>query len=537
MNPKHLIAFAAAALTLLVGGVAHASAAAGGYQEALAQYAGQELVWQECLPGEGFPFFECAFVIAPLDWSHPGGGDIQLAVSRVRATDHTHRRGILLSNPGGPGGSGLLLPLLGYLFEPDLAAVYDGIGMDVRGAGTSTRLDCVDQQILTASFGPDPRDRSPQNLEALADIDRAFADACSSDPLTPYITTDQTARDLDLVRAIFGEDKVSYVGYSAGTWLGAAYASLFPDRVDRFVLDSNVEFTSDWEDIFHNQPQAFQRRFDLDFLPWIAQYDELYHYGATATEANATYEARRAALASHALDLGDQTLLTPALYDAGIVYGLYHASNFPGMATALAAIEHWQVAGEDERVAARALFRRPLSFTIWSVYTAVTCNDTAWSTDFDRYVKESEQLGRKYPLVGWAWEDSTACPFWNLPFGRSPIEPKVIPPLLMINSERDPATPIEGARRAHTKTPGSVLLTVVDYGDHSIYGFAGNSCVDRIANAWLIDGVLPKHDLTCPGAPLPTPSTPAALEARSPANVANTAGYVVIAQALEAALP
>jgi pimeloyl-ACP methyl ester carboxylesterase len=511
MKLKRLIAIAAAALALLVGGVAHASAAVGGDQEAPAQYAGQELDWQECLPGQGLPFFECARVSTPLDWSDPARGEIQLAVSRVRATDPAHRRGMMLSNPGGPGGSGLLLPLLGYLFEPDLAAVYDGIGMDVRGTGASTRLDCVDQQAFAASFALDPRDRSPENLAALAGFDRLFADACSSDPLTPYITTEQTARDMDLVRAILGETKLSYVGYSGGTWLGAAYASLFPSRVDRFVLDSNVEFTSDWQEIFHNQPQAFQRRFEVDFLPWIAQYDELYQYGATATEANGTYEDRRAALASHALDLGDQILLTPALYDSGIVYGLYHASIFPDLAAALAAIEHWQLADDDERAVARAIFRRPLSFTIWSVYTAVTCNDTDWLTDFDRYVKESEQLGRKYPLVGWNW-GAVSCPFWGLPFGESPIDPEAIPPLLMINSERDPATPIEGALKAHHKTPGSVLLTVRDYGDHSVYGFAGNQCVDHIANAWLIDGALPNHDMTCPGAPLPVPSTPTALE-------------------------
>lgn len=183
------------------------AAAATGYPNVLAQYAQQVLDWHECRPGEGFAFFECALVTAPVDWSDPAHGDIHVAVSRIRATDPARRHGIVLGNPGGPGGSGLDLPLAGYLFEPDLAAVYDLIGMDVRGDGASTRLDCVDPQAYVAAFGPDARDRSPATLAAQAGFDRLFADDCSSDPLAPYITTEQTSRDMDLVREILGEDQ------------------------------------------------------------------------------------------------------------------------------------------------------------------------------------------------------------------------------------------------------------------------------------------------------------------------------------------
>ncbi len=172
---------------------------------------------------------------------------------------------------------------------------------------------------------------------------------------------------MDLVRSILGESKISYLGLSAGTWLGAAYAFEFPHRVDRFVLDGVVDFTTYWEDVFLRQPRAFQRRFEVDFLPWIARYSDRYQYGATAAAANAMYEARRAALGLHPLDMGNGIVLTPALYDVVIQSGLRDASSFPTVAAMLAAVEHWQIASVAEQAAARQLVARRLDPTSASV--------------------------------------------------------------------------------------------------------------------------------------------------------------------------
>jgi pimeloyl-ACP methyl ester carboxylesterase len=510
MNGSRTLALVATVVATVMPAVGTSTAGSSDYPSVLAAYADQEFEWHECLPGEGVPFFECAFVVAPLDWFHPDRGEIRLAISRVEATDPARRRGIALSNPGGPGGSGLRLPLLAALFIPDLAAVYDSIGMDIRGVGGSTRLDCVTSEQFLQGFAIDGRDLSAASVKAQAALDRSIADSCSSAPLTPYITSEQMVRDMDLLRALFDEPRVSYVGYSAGTWLGAAYASTYPDRVDRFVLDSTVEFTGTWHDVFANQPPAFQRRFEVDFLPWIARHDDLYRFGSTSAQANATYEARRAKLSSTPLDLGNDVVLTPTLYDNAVLFALYAAAKFPDAAAGLAAIEHWSEATDQERTATRSFFSRPLGLqTVSSVATAVTCNDTAWSTDFGDYVHEATKVGRRYPLLGYG-ATAFACPFWGHPFGRSPIDAREIPPLLMINSEHDPATPLRGALAAHREVKGSVLLTVLDDGDHQVFGFAGNPCVDRIAIGWLVDGILPDHDLSCPGLPLPVPSPPAA---------------------------
>ncbi len=159
---------------MLAATLTHQPTPAAASAGALDPYVEQELTWRECLPGRGFPFFECSVIVAPLDWADPAKGEIQVAVSRIRATDPSRRRGIVLTNPGGPGEPGVLVPLRGYLAEPDVVAVYDAIGMDVRGVGASTRLRCLDPAAFAASFTIDPRDHSPRNLEALAEFDRLF---------------------------------------------------------------------------------------------------------------------------------------------------------------------------------------------------------------------------------------------------------------------------------------------------------------------------------------------------------------------------
>jgi pimeloyl-ACP methyl ester carboxylesterase len=253
--------------------------------------------WTECYPGRGYPQLRCASVRVPLDWAAPNGQKITIAVSRVKASNPAARRGVLFTNPGGPGAPGLALSLFLALAEPKVAAAYDIIGLDPRGVGSSSPvLECAPPSILGELYNLDGRDVSAANQRRFEVLDERFARTCSSAALTRYLTTDQIAHDLDLVRAVLGERKISYVGFSAGTWLGARYAALFPQRVDRFLLDGNLDFTSPSYSSAARQPRGFQRSFEDSLLPWIAEHDQVYGLGSTPARVKQIYESRRAAL-------------------------------------------------------------------------------------------------------------------------------------------------------------------------------------------------------------------------------------------------
>ena len=479
------------------------------YRAALAQYAAQTVDWQPCYDDGSFPEFECADLAAPLDWGDPSRGDIDLFITRVKATGARH--GIMLSNPGGPGQAGYWVPLYIEEAEPEVAAHFDVIGMDPRGTYASTTIECGGTDNLTKLDALDGLDRSPKNTARFLARANAEAADCASDPMTPYVNTDQTARDLDLVRATLGEAKTSYLGYSAGTWLGAWYATLFPSRTDRFLLDGNWDFTQPVYQSFRAQPAAFQRRFEKDFVPWAAKYDALYHLGRTPKAVLRTYRARRDALARHPITLTDGTVLTGALYDYGIVGPLYTASMFPDLGAAMSTIERYGWADQDAREQVASVFGYPEADQSEHTFWATVCNDT--STPKAQLLSDWVAF-TKYPLTGASWLNNP-CPFWRFPAIGSPVTGMGIPPLLMLQNDGDPATPYAMGQNAHRHTPGSVLVTVRNEGDHTIYG-AGDACVEAIANRWLVEGKLPRGDVSCAGLPLPDPTAVSALGASSP---------------------
>lgn len=491
------------------------------YERTLATYARQKLVWHECFPGEGLPFFTCALMTAPKDWSHPKAGNIQVLISRIRASDQARRHGILEGNFGGPGGPSVTFPLFIHDLEPDVAAVFDSIGIDPRGVGGSTNLDCTSPDLLTELYQLDGRDFSRANTRRFLTLSKRFARRCAADPLTPFITTEQTVRDLDLVRAVLGEVKTSYVGFSAGTWLGAWYATRFPDRVDRFVLDGNTQFTTNWFDSFSTQPEAFQRSFETVLEPWLARYDDHFHLGTSAAAVNRTYEQRRAKLVAHPITFPDGSRLLASGYDFGIGSALYSTAEYPGLGEAMSILEHYDTASVDQRQIVESWFGSFTSGASDNTFNAIVCQDTAKPTPAE-VKSEWLRFRERYPLTGASWL-ADPCPYWPIRPTGSPVTGKGIPPLLMINNDGDPATPYSGARRAHEATPNSILLTVRHESDHTIYG-AGDTCVENIANRWLLNGILPSHDRVCEGIPLPVLAP-----ASAPTAVVATSGSTALA--------
>ncbi|MGP4016627.1 alpha/beta hydrolase [Saccharopolyspora sp. 5N708] len=516
-NAKHAFGVAAALGVLLTtASPAMGQQAPAPPFEVPAKYAGQRIEWAPCFPPElppglppGSERLQCGTLTAPLDWHNPSGGkEISIAVSRLAPAGGASDRA-LFTNPGGPGGAGLEMPLaLLATNRPEMVDNFDVYGIDVRGTGRSSTVSCGPQQSATQL---DVRDRTPANIQVLMDVNRQFAADCQrySGELGRYVTTEQTVADLDLLRQVEQREKISWFGVSGGTWLGAYFATYFPQSVDKMVLDSNAEFTGSWQDVFGWQPMAFERRWREDVLPWLAAHDANYHLGTDARQVQSTVDDLRAALKANPLPVPDGPPVDHNALDALVLQSMYSKFAFPNLGSTLAALRDGTGQAVQPLVRARARTMPmqasdPADSQAATLYS-IRCNDTRFQGTPESVVAHSGIQGRKFPTYGY-YSIVQPCVYWDRPAVdlRTPTG-RGVPPVLMLQSENDPATAREGAEIAHREFQGSRLISVRDEGDHGVYGM-GNACVDDAVAAYLVDGVVPGRDLTCEGIPAPEPA-------------------------------
>ncbi len=296
--------------------------------------------WHAC--GGSSAKMRCASLKVPLDYAKPAGRKITLALSEVPATvAPSQRRGILLVNPGGPGGSGLsLASFVAQGLSPAVAAKYDIVGFDTRGVGASVpSLHCD-----PAFFARERPNYIPANAAAeqvLIGRARAYAADCERKyrRLLPYMTTANIARDMDQIRGALGQPQLSYLGYSYGTYIGQVYATLFPNRVYRMALDSIVDPTGVWYADNIAQDYAFQGRMNA-FFGWAARYDNVYHTGATASGVSRSWYQARGRLAAHPAAQASGPSIGPDEFDDTFVVGGYDDGYWPSLAGALASYLH-----------------------------------------------------------------------------------------------------------------------------------------------------------------------------------------------------
>ncbi|WP_234392744.1 MULTISPECIES: alpha/beta hydrolase [Actinomycetes] len=501
--------------------VSTAPASAEGDAPVLAKrYLDQKIAWGDC-PGLNKTMAamvptpirqKCGTFIAPKDYYHQDLGDIKVGITQVARDDNLGPKRELFINPGGPGGAGFPLPAATAVKQPQLLLDHDFVAVDPRGTGLGTRVDC-DENEADPSDGAKPsadsRDLSDAAIaKARADVKKWVAVcAAKHGDLLPYITTEQTVRDMDLGRALLGARTIDYQGTSAGTWLGAQYQKFFPERAGRFVLDSNAQFSDSWQATFESQPMAMQRRLEKQFLPWVARHDSKYHLGDTPEAVNKTYEAIRAAAGS-----GKLGRLTPDQLDVAVTESLYSSSSFAMLAGKLQQLDKAVQSGEpagDSTVlswivdAVKKIFpeNNPpvLSDT---VFRTITCNDTAWRGDEDYWADFArKQVADGNSLVGPGFAVQP-CNYWPYrPVGLTPVTGRTAPGALMLQNTLDPATAYEGAVVAHRNNPATRMVTVINAGDHGVAGH--NSCADAVVNRYLQQGVLPGNDVVCQGRPMP----------------------------------
>lgn len=480
----------------LAGPVTAAPAAAGTPAAAKAA-----LTWAGCATPR-YPTLQCASLKVPLDHDRPGGRQISLALTRVPHTAASSQ-GPLLVNPGGPGGSGRTLA--GYVasaLPKDVAAQYDVIGFDPRGVGKSEPvLDCATGHFSPVRPDSVPRDAATEraNLERV----RSFAESCGTRhaDVLPYVGTVSAARDIEAVRIALGAERISYFGYSYGTYLGAVYAKLHPGRVHRLVLDSVVDPAGVWYEDNLAQDRAFDARHKA-FLAWVAKYDATYRLGTDPEELEERWYAMRESL--RATPAGGK--VGPAELEDTYMPGGYYNGYWPNLAEAFAAY-----AREKDPKPLVAAYERfgavePSAGNGYSVYTAVQCRDSAWPKDWNRWRADMWRTHAEAPFMTWnnAWYNAP-CAFWPAESLRAPdVTNADLPPALLLQATEDAATPFGGALSMRDRLKGSALVVEEGGGNHGI-ALSGNKCLDEKVAAYLRTGTA--ADAICPAQPAPKPAT------------------------------
>ncbi|WP_030347270.1 alpha/beta hydrolase [Streptomyces sp. NRRL S-1022] len=511
-RPRRLLSRGAAALTLslagalTLGAAPAAPAAARPAADPLARYHHQHLHWKSCLLGPDDTTGKeleqagarCADVTVPLDYTRPAGRTITVAISRIRGTDTAHRAGALLLNSGGPGGQTIGDPPWVRKAMKDVAARYDVVGVDPRFVGRSTRLDCrwpTGSMIRGAGSGRAGFDRMVSFAADLADRCRTHAG-----DLLPYATTRDTARDMDVVRAALGERRISYLGYSYGTYLGQVYATMFPQRVDRVVLDGVVDPARYSPRLLRGSEEA-NRHALRGWADWTAAHHAAYGLGRTRGAVLGTVEAVRGAAARTPLRLGGYRVddhLLPVLVFNGL-----SQDNPQAYGDFAQGVRDLRRAAGGRTVTPSPWLASALEFLLTghesaygSAQAAILCGDVAAPRDPETYWRDLRRAGAGDRLFAPVANGINACAFWDAPRER-PTTIRDDLPALLVNATGDPRTIYRGARSVRHRWPGSRLVTLRGADQHAVYGVFGSACVDTTVNTYLATGRLPVRDVTC----------------------------------------
>lgn len=503
------------------------------------------LDWQPC--GEGLEAFLCATATVPRDYDRPNGPTTTLALTKLPAAGNpAERTGTLFTNPGGPGGSGVdfVQQAAPYVYSPEVLARYDVLGFDPRGVARSDPATCfrseaeeLSSPLLTGQ--PYPLDRVSQEVRHIAQWGQLAVRCQLTSPLRfATASTANVARDMDLLRQAVGDERLSYAGYSYGTYLGATYARLFPDRVGRFILDATMD------------PVAYSGTGTGDAAP-TTPFGIRIRQGIGGDETFGEFArlCREAGPAGCALAaLGDPAVVVPATLDrlavqpvqiplpdgstfeltqqvavAVIFQSLYSPVVWPELAVFLAELAAPVPA--EERVAAAAAGTRSAlgsrlrgeDYPSLGGAFASLCVDTAHTGRVLRYPQQIDAADRQAPYFGrfrgWA---GLPCEFWWITDGdvfTGPWQQQTQAPVLVVGTRFDPATPYRQARPYADLFPQSSLLTLDGWG-HAALG--KSACVDAAVAGYLLTGEPPADGTTCTPDAVPFAAVPGAREAPRP---------------------
>ncbi|MFC8858588.1 alpha/beta fold hydrolase [Streptomyces sp. NPDC057144] len=451
----------------------------------------QRPTWAPAPSGDGV---EHATVQVPLDYADPAGATLTIAVSRRRATDPARRRGVLLALNGGPGGYfGLGRRFAQVLAATPLAEVYDLIGFDPRGTGDSTPLHAEITPRRTPVDSRPPESAFPLLAEDARD--REEGNRRGGGAHRPHFSTRNVARDMDVLRAVLGEPVINYLGYTYGTYAGAVYGAMFPERLDRSVLDSCVHPDWTWREQLMAQGAAHRANVDA-WAQWTARRCGHFGLGSSAAEVLDAVERTVAHVETLPDGVRLRTLLDSALgsrsadrarwSELGRMVGSLAGADGPTAAALLADERIWPP--EETEGATRC-----------GVLDAVIL-EKDWPDDLETYYADMRRFRARHP---YGCGVTRAQPLPGAFRTFTPPEPPTrlvrdgYPAGLVVHADGDPVDHYPGGV-ALARRLGHRLVTVADSGQHEIYAFQRNKQVDEVVEAYLVDGVLPEGDVTCP---------------------------------------
>ncbi|WP_330270809.1 alpha/beta hydrolase [Lentzea sp. NBC_00516] len=483
---------------------------AGTVPAGLEEFYGQKLGWEDCAPyattGSSREAYgtkrdvQCTRLRVPLDYGKPTGDTITIGVLRYKATGQ--KIGSLLTNPGGPGASGMASAagMITAYRKTELAAKFDLVGFDPRGIGASEpAVKCLTGPERDAERLDLDVDTSPAGIAQTEQENRAYAEKCAAETkfgasMLANLGTRDVVKDMDVLRSALGDAKLSYVGYSYGTRIGTEYAETFPQNVRALILDGAVDPTQDQLASLVAQAAGFQKAFD-EFVKWCRGKNDC----PLGDDANASFRQLTTPLIQKPVDVGDRKLSYNDAITAAI-QAMYSEQLWPILLDGLQELKNGK--GTRLLALADAYFDRDDQgdySTITDAFNAVHCVDDARLTDKNALLETAKQYKAAAPFLddgnppGAALD---ACSFWPAPVSATIAPPKAdgIPPLLVISTTGDPATPYEAGVNL-AKALNSRLLTFEGV-QHTVF-LQGDQCVDAAGVKYLVDQTLPADGTRC----------------------------------------
>ncbi|SNS64134.1 alpha/beta hydrolase fold [Micrococcales bacterium KH10] len=454
----------------------------------------QDIVWSTC-----DTTYECATVRAPLDWSDPKGDSIGIGLQRLPAT--SVKQGSLLINPGGPGVSGTdFVSYAEILISEQVRESYDLVGFDPRGTGRTSPIRCYPDAEWDNFITNGPSATS--SIDDQQGAAQAFALACQTNAsdILAYVDTQSVARDMDLIRAVLGERRLNYLGYSYGTSLGSTYAGLFPTNVGRFVLDGAMDPALSPNEVVLGQAQGFERALRRYVSYCLSRSD--CPLSGTVEEALGAIHVLLGSLGNNPLRTEDpDRVLTQPLGMVGVVYPLYASWQWPVLTAALdRAINNQD--GTQLLANADAYHGRNSDGTFednsGQAFIAISCLEPRISADSENLAELQAQILEVAPTLGATWPiEAVQCAQWpaSVPSQDFDLTAPGAQAIMVIGTTGDPATPYEWAQGLAQVLESGFLVTY-DGDGHGAYG-ASNQCITETVDDFLLEGIVPTAEVSC----------------------------------------